>query len=177
MHISLRTFWKCLGMAVAPVLLSLCASNLAVAQSTYTSQLTGVVSDSSGAVIPGAKVTLTDEGTNIAANNVTNGSGIYLFTGVRPGSYSIRVEAPGLAVQERRGLTLAVSQSATLDFTMKPQVAAESVTVTDQAPLLDTGNASLGTDVTNEYVRDIPLSNRSMFGLVFLAGGVTETAG
>ena len=47
----------------------------------------------------------------------------------------------------------------------------------EQAPLFDTGNASLGTDVTNEYVRDIPLSNRSMFGLVFLAGGVTETAG
>ena len=52
-----------------------------------------------------------------------------------------------------------------------------SVTVTDQAPLLDTGNASLGTDVTNEYVRDIPLINRSFFGLVFLSGGVTETAG
>jgi hypothetical protein len=135
------------------------------------------VSDASGAVIPGAKVTLTDEGTNIAANNVTNGSGIYLFTGVRPGSYTIRVEVAGLTPQERKGLTLAVSQSATLDFTLKPQAAAEVITVTEQAPLLDTGNASLGTDVTNEYVRDIPLSNRSMFGLVFLAGGVTETAG
>ena len=49
--------------------------------------------------------------------------------------------------------------------------------MTEQAPLLDTGNAALGTDVTNEYVRDIPLINRSMFGLVFLAGGVTETTG
>src|SRR2546422_8127492 len=48
--------------------------------------------------------------------------------------------------------------------------------VTTQAPLLDTADASLGTDVTNEYVRDIPLTNRSFFGLVFLAGGVTETA-
>ena len=177
MHISLRSFRKYLGMALALVFLSLCVSNPVAAQSTYTSQLTGVVADSSGAVIPGAKVTLTDEGTDIAANNVTNGSGIYLFTNVRPGSYTIRVEAAGLGVQERKALTLAVSQSATLNFTLTPQVASESVTVTDQAPLLDTGNASLGTDVTNEYVRDIPLSNRSMFGLVFLAGGVTETAG
>jgi hypothetical protein len=167
---------KCSGLLVL-LLLSLYGVDQAVAQSTYTSQLTGTVSDSSGAVIPGAKVTLTDEGTNIASTNVTNGSGIYLFTNVRPGTYSIRVTAPNLATQERKGVTLAVSQSATLDFSLSPNAVSEVVTVTEQAPLLDTGNASLGTDVTNEYVRDIPLSNRSMFGLVFLAGGVSETAG
>src|SRR5208283_5581106 len=94
-----------------------------------------------------------------------------------PASYSIRVEAGGLKSQERKGLTLAVSQQATLDFVLSPGAVSETVTVTEQAPLLDTGNASLGTDVTNEYVRDIPLINRSMFGLVFLAGGVTETTG
>src|SRR5882724_13122578 len=103
MHIQLRRFRECWGLGLTLLLLSLCVSNRVAAQSTYTSQLTGVVNDSSGAVIPGAKVTLTDEGTNIAANNVTNGSGIYLFTGVRPGTYAIRVEAPGLAVQERKG--------------------------------------------------------------------------
>jgi hypothetical protein len=173
----MRTLLRSFRALSALFLVSLSVCSHVIAQSTYTSQLTGVVSDASGAVIPGAKVTLTDEGTNIAANNVTNGSGIYLFTNVRPGTYTIRVESSGLTTQERKGLTLAVSQSATLDFTLKPQAAAEVVTVTEQAPLLDTGNASLGTDVTNEYVRDIPLANRSMFGLVFLAGGVTETAG
>ena len=177
MRISGRIFGTCWATMLAVLVLNFGVRNQAAAQSTYTSQLSGVVSDSSGAVIPGAKVTLTDEGTNITANSVTNGSGIYLFTGVRPGTYTVRVEAPGLAPQERKGATLAVSQSATLDFSLKPQGATESITVTEQAPLLDTGNASLGTDVTNEYVRDIPLSNRSMFGLVFLAGGVTETAG
>ena len=91
--------------------------------------------------------------------------------------YSIRVEAPNLAPQERHDLALAVSQQATLDFTLTPTAVTESVTVTGQPPLLDTGNASLGTDVTNEYVRDIPLPDRSFFGLVFLSGGVTETAG
>src|ERR1043166_8281554 len=173
----LSRFDKCWLLAAMVFVLPLTLTHEVAAQSTYTFQLSGVVSDGSGAVIPGAKVTLTDEGTNIAANNVTNGTGIYQFTNVRPGTYTIRVEAPNLTPQERKGLTLAVSQSATLDFTLKPQAAAEVVTVTEQAPLLDTGNASLGTDVTNEYVRDIPLANRSMFGLVFLAGGVTETAG
>src|SRR5690349_17642917 len=121
MRVLLPSFHKCWVSVLAVFILSLGLINEGVAQSTYASQRRGVVSDGSGAVIPGAKVTLTDEGTNISANNVTNGSGIYLFTGVRPGTYSIRVESAGLAPQERKGLTLAVSQSATLDFTLKPQ--------------------------------------------------------
>src|SRR6185369_9406879 len=143
MKVLLPCFRKCLVPVLAVFILSLGLIHEGVAQSTYTSQLTGVVSDSSGAVIPGAKVTLTDEGTNIAANSITNGSGIYLFTGVRPGAYTIRVESPGLAPQERKSLTLAVSQSATLNFTLRPSAASEVVNVTEQAPLLDTGNASL----------------------------------
>ena len=147
------------------------------AQSTYTAQLSGTVTDASGGVIPGAKMVLTDEGTGVATTSTTDARGIYVFLGVRPSTYTLRVEAPGLASQERKGLTLAVSQQANVDFVLTPGTVAETITVTAQAPLLDTGNASLGTDVTNEYVRDIPLINRSMFGLVFLAGGVTETTG
>ena len=147
------------------------------AQSTYTAQLTGVVTDASGGVVPGARVTLTDEATSVSQSYATDGRGVYVFTGIRPGTYTIRVEAPNLAPRERKGMVLAVSQQATLDFTLSPRSVSESVTVTGETPLLDTGNASLGTDVTNEYVRDIPLPDRSFFGLVFLAGGVTETAG
>ena len=147
------------------------------AQSTYTAQLTGVVTDASGGVVPGAKVTLTDQATNVSQSYGTDGRGVYVFTGIRPGTYDIRVQAPNLATRERKGMVLAVSQQATLDFTLSPSTVSESVTVTGETPLLDTGNASLGTDVTNEYVRDIPLPDRSFFGLVFLSGGVTETAG
>jgi len=146
-------------------------------QATYTSQLTGVVSDSTGGVIPGAKVTLTDQATGVSQTFTTDSRGIYVFTGIRPATYSIQVEAPDLAPQERRGVVIAVSQQATIDFTLSPGQVKQSVNVTAQVPLLDTGDASLGTDVTNEYVRDIPLPDRSFFGLVFLSGGVTETAG
>jgi hypothetical protein len=123
----------------------------ASAQSTYTAQLSGVVSDSSGAVIPGAKVILTDEGTRVGTTSVTDARGIYVFTGVRPSTYTIHVEAAGLASQEHKALALAVSQEATLNFTLTPGTVSETVSVTTQAPLLDTGNAALGTDVTNEY--------------------------
>jgi len=156
--------------------ISLCPLTI-LGQSTFTAQLTGVVTDATGAVIPGAKVTLTDEATSVATTSTTDSRGIYVFTGIRPATYGIRVETAGMKPRERKGLILAVSQQATVDFTMSPGSISESVTVTAEAPLLDTASATLGTDVTNEYVRDIPLANRSFFGLVFLAGGVTESAG
>ena len=170
----------CLGLAILP--LSFCFFDLLLlapsrAQSTYTAQLTGVVKDSSGAVIPGAKVTLTDEATNIPMFGVTDSRGIYVFTGLRPTTYSLRAEAAGFASQERKGVVLAVDQQATLDFVLNPGAVAETVTVTEEPPLLDTGNATLGTDVTNEYLKELPLLNRDTLGLVFLAGGVTETTG
>jgi Carboxypeptidase regulatory-like domain/TonB dependent receptor len=174
MYFVLRNVFRLLFLLV---LAGLWAATPAAAQSSYTAQLTGVVMDTTGGVIPGAKVTLRDEGTGVATTFSTDSRGIYVFTGVRPAIYTLRAEAPNLAAQERKGLALAVSQQATVDFKLSPVSQAESVTVTDQAPLLDTGDASLGTDVTNEYVRDIPLINRSYFGLVFLAGGVTETTG
>lgn len=147
------------------------------AQSTYTAQLTGVVTDSSGGVIASAKVTLIDQATNVPLTTATNEKGIFALTGLRPATYTIRVEAPNFGTQEKKGVVLGVSQEAKIDFALSPAAVSETVTVTNEAPLLDTGNASLGTDVTNEYVRDIPLPDRSFFGLVFLAGGVTETAG
>jgi len=168
---------KRFGIVLFLLLGILILAGTAAAQSTYTAQLTGVVTDSSGGVIPGAKVTLTEEATNVASTHDTDGRGVYVFTGIRPSTYTIRVDAPSMNPQERKGVILAVSQQATLDFTLAPRGVAETVTVTEQAPLLDTGSATLGTDVTNEYVKDIPLINRSMFGLVFLAGGVTETSG
>ena len=146
-------------------------------QATYTAQLSGVVTDSSGGVVPGAKVILIDDATNIAATTVTDDHGTYVFTGLRPATYTLRIEATNFAAMERKNVVLAVSQQANINVVVAPGSVSTSVTVTTQTPLLDTANASLGTDVSNEYVRDIPLTNRSYFGLVFLAGGVTETAG
>jgi len=159
------------------ILIFLAAPHFLHAQANYTAQLSGTVTDTSGGVVPGARVTITDDATNIPATAVTGDRGEYVLTGLRPATYTFRVEANNFSAVERKGLVLAVNQRATLDVTVTPGSVSASITVTTQAPLLDTADASLGTDVTNEYVRDIPLTNRSFFGLVFLAGGVTETAG
>jgi hypothetical protein len=75
-----------------------------VAQATYTAQPTAVVTDASGGVVPGAKVTLTDEETNVGQTFLTDGRGIFVFTGIRPAAYTIRVAAAGFSSHERNGI-------------------------------------------------------------------------
>ena len=74
-------------------------------------------------------------------------------------------------------MVLAVDQQTTLNFTLSPGAVTTAVEVNTTAPLLDTESSTLGTEVTNEYIKDIPLPGRNFFGLAFLSGGVTETAG
>src|SRR5580658_5472320 len=149
----------------------------AAAQGSYRAQLRGVVSDATGAVINNANVTITDAGTNISRAAHTDEKGEYYFTGLRPSTYAAKVQIPGFRAEERTGVVLAVDQEATLNFALRPASVSEKVEVTTTAPLLDTQNATLGTDITSEYVKQIPLINRDFFGLTFLAGGVTEVAG
>ncbi|MGA8430265.1 MAG: TonB-dependent receptor [Candidatus Sulfotelmatobacter sp.] len=152
-------------------------ATLCFAQGSYRAQLRGTVSDASGAVIANAAVTITNTGTNISSAARTDEKGEYYFTGLRPSMYSVKVEAPGFRIAERTDVVLAVDQEGTLNFTMTPANINEQIQVTTSAPLLDTESATLGTDVTNEYIKNIPLPNRNFFGLTFMAGGVTEVAG
>jgi hypothetical protein len=146
-------------------------------QASYTAQVRGIVTDQSGAVVQHATVTVTNVGTNISKTVKTDDAGLYTVTGLRPATYSIKVEATNFQIEERNNVVLQVTQQTTIDFTLKPPGVMEKIEVTAALPTLDTESAAIGTDITNEYVRDIPLYNRSFFGLTFLAGGVTETTG
>ncbi|MGA9040094.1 MAG: TonB-dependent receptor [Terriglobales bacterium] len=150
---------------------------LATAQGGYQAQVRGVITDATGAVVPNATVTITDVGTNISHTSKTDNSGEYLLRALRPTTYTVKAEAPGFQAVEKKDVVLAVDQETSLNFTLHAAGATTEVLVTETAPLLDTENATIGTDITNEYVKDIPLYNRSFFGLAFLSGGVTETAG
>ncbi len=162
---------------ILAVCLSASLTTVAAAQGSYRAQLRGVVSDATGAVIRNATVTITDTGTDIANVAHTDDKGEYYFTGLRPTTYSVRVEMGGFRGEERTGVVLAVDQQATLNFTLTPAGVSEKIEVSTAAPLLDTDNATLGTDITSEYVHELPLMNRDFFGLTFLAAGVTEVAG
>jgi hypothetical protein len=147
------------------------------AQGAYRAQLRGVVSDATGAVVAHAKVTIRDVGTNIASSALTDDKGSYFFTDLRPSTYAVKVEASGFRAAERTGVVLAVDQESSLNFRLDIAGASTSIVVTAAPPLLDTDNATLGTDITSEYVKELPLINRSFFGLMFLSAGVTEVAG
>ncbi|MFZ0285331.1 MAG: TonB-dependent receptor [Terriglobales bacterium] len=146
-------------------------------QASYQAQIRGVVSDSSGAVMPDATITITEVGTNVSQTVKSDGSGEYVLRALRPSTYAVKAEAPGFRPVEQKDVVLAVGQETSLNFTLHPAGSSTEVQVTETAPLLDTQSAGLGTDVTNEYVKEIPLLNRNFFGLVFLNAGVSETAG
>ena len=166
---------RAFSVAILTTLLLL--ANVAWGQASYTAQVRGTVKDQSGALVMQATVTITNDATGIPAKAQTDDHGMYILTGLRPAVYTIKAEGAGFRATEQRNVVLQVDQQTTIDFTLHPLGVITTVEVTEAAPLLDTENAAMSTDVTNEYVRDIPLYNRSMFGLVYLAGGVTETTG
>jgi len=159
---------------IASILFLFCGISVVFAQGSYTAQIRGIVTDQSGAVVAHAKVIFTDDDTGVSASAETNQNGLYVVNGLRPAKYSAKTEAAGFRPIDQRDIVLAVSQQATLNFTLKPLSVMETVTVTQSAPLLDTGGASLGTEVTNEFISRMPLANRDVTKLVYLSAGVTE---
>jgi hypothetical protein len=164
--------------AVLLSLVTILSSGVLVwAQGSYRAQLRGVVSDPTGAAVANATVTIRNTGTNISSSAQTDAKGSYYFTGLTPASYVVTAEAAGFRSAERTGVVLAVDQESSLNFKLEVAGAMATMTVTSTQPLLDTDNATLGTDITSEYVKELPLINRSFFGLMFLSAGVTEVAG
>src|SRR5258708_10942141 len=146
-------------------------------QASYQAEIGGIVPDSSGALVPNATVTLTELGICVDHVAHTDASGSYILRALRPSNYALKVEAPGFQAAEQRAIVLQSNQQTSLNFTLRPAGTSTKLEVTEAAPLLDTQSSSLGTDVTNQYVKEIPLLNRNFFGLVFLNAGVSETAG
>ena len=166
------------GFRISILILGLCCFiHPSSAQSNDQAQIRGTVSDSSGAVIPHAGITLTDVGTNVSQKTVSNDHGLYVFTGLPASNYRMMIEAPGFGPVQKPGIVLAVNQQTTLDVTLVPAAANTNVTVESVPVLLDADNATLGTDVGEKYLTQVPLENRDPFGLAFLAAGVTESAG
>ena len=174
MRVDMGRPWSVAGCVALAFLL---ISTAVWGQASYTAQIRGVVTDQSGAVVPNATITITNDATGIPTVAHSDDRGQYILTGLRPAVYTIKTEAAGFRAVESKNVVLQVAQQTTIDFTLHPLGVITTVEVTTAAPLLDTESASLGTDVTNEYVRDIPLYGRNPFQLVFLAGGVTETTG
>jgi hypothetical protein len=136
-----------------------------------TTSLRGVVKDPSGAVVPGAKVTLTNAATGQILSGASNNAGEYSFTQIPPAHYTIDVTAPGFGDQKKTA-ELIVDQPATIDFTMTVQSAATVVNVSAEAQTLNTTDASLGGSMNNTLIQALPSETRNVPDLLSLEPGV-----
>ncbi len=143
----------------------------------YGGSLTGVATDPSGAVIPGANVVLTDDEKGFKYKAATDSEGRYILRNLPPGKYSLTVTAEGMRPHTQSRITLTVGQNAQADAHFELQGTAEAVSVTETAPLLQTQDASTGQLVNQKFINDLPLTSRSVFNLALIAPGVTQAAG
>jgi len=139
--------------------------------------ITGVVQDVSNAVIPGVQVTLTDTDTGLVLQSKANGSGIYIFTPIKIGNYKISATSDGFATTTRENLHLDLEQRLNVVLVLKPGAVTETVTVTDEIPLLQTQEGSVGQVINTESLNDTPLNGRNWVYIAQLTAGVTPPFG
>lgn len=159
--------WKLFVVAVLAALL--------VSQSwgqTTTGTILGVVSDESGARIPGVAVTITNLETGAVRTIVTDGAGRYRAPNLPLGQYEVKTELSGFRTAVRSGLQLTVGAEIVLDLSLTVGAVNEQVEVSGEAPLVETTNATVSGLVTDQQVRDLPLNGRSFENLIFLQAGV-----
>ena len=143
------------------------------AQAQDQGRLVGTVSDDSGAVIPGAALTLTNQATGVASTAESNASGAYTFPYVAPGMYTLAVEYEGFKSASVTGITLETGFTRTANVTMEVGQLTEVVTVEATTPLLDSATSSVGQFIERTTVFNMPVQSRRSASLVRLMGNIT----
>lgn len=139
-----------------------------------TGTILGSVKDTTGAVIPGAQVTLTNTGTGRTQVQKTGASGEYTFSPIQIGHYSVSAQIKGFQRVEHTNVTVQVQQSVVVNFLLPPGEITQTIAVTSEPPLLQTQNASVGQVIGQRSINDLPLNGRNFTFLAQLAAGVTQ---
>jgi hypothetical protein len=139
-----------------------------------TGTILGTVKDPTGAVIPDAKVTITNQGTAEQVTTMTREDGTYIVTPLKIGSYRIRVEHAGFKTEENAAFELNIQQHAVIDFQLQTGTTSETVQVTSQVALLQTQSATVGQVIGAREVENTPLNGRDWTMLATLTPGVTQ---
>jgi Carboxypeptidase regulatory-like domain/TonB dependent receptor len=160
------------GLFFAALLLAVFAALGSTAWGQTNASLRGTVTDQSGGVVVGAKVTLINTGTGIARTLTTGTEGAYLFDLVQVGNYRVTVEKPGFATFVQEGITLELNQNGRLDVPLKVGHEAQTVEVTGNVAQVDTTSAVLGKVEDERAIRDLPLLDRDTLQLGLLQAGV-----
>jgi hypothetical protein len=144
------------------------------AQGGESTQILGIVEDSTGAVIPGVTVTATHLATGQTRKTITGDSGTYVFPLMTPGEYKVRAEMTGFKTDVRTGLILQLNQKARVDFQLQVGAVSESVEVSAKGVILHTDDATMGNVVEQKRIVDLPLNGRNFANLAGLMPGVIK---
>jgi hypothetical protein len=140
-----------------------------------TGSISGSVTDEKGGLIPNATVTVRNVGTSETRTAQTDDSGRYRFESLPTGAYEVMVEAGNFAKYVRTGITLVVDQKAVIDVEMTPKGVQETVTVTENASLLNTSNAEVGVRFDERRISELPLAtNRNVYNVALSAAGISQ---
>lgn len=154
------------------LLLALIVPGRLSAQGT-TGSITGTVTDPSGAVVPGATVTVKQIETNAVKTISTSDAGTYMVTQLQPGHYNVKVEKAGFKASTQSGITLVIDQTALINMQLTVGSQAEVVEVTSTGPVIQTEDSSVGQVIDSQAIQNTPLNGRlSVMGLIALAPGM-----
>jgi len=168
----MRSFRICLALIVLLV-----STSAMFGQAGATGTILGTVTDSSGAIIPNVKVTVTNTATNSSFKTVTSSAGDFYAPSLSPGTYSVSAEAKGFEKSVTTGFVLAVDQKVRIDLALKPGAVTDTVEVTAQAVELDTDSAALSQLVSQQQVEELPLDGRNFLQLLFIGAGAVTIGG
>src|SRR5579884_3808903 len=161
--------------AACVLLFCLLGSN---ASAQFNARLQATITDSTGAVVPGVNVTLANKETSKSQTVKSDNSGVYSFSALAPGTYSLKAELQGFNTRAQDNITIAAEQSQSVNLTLQPGEVTQSVSVTvPTVASLDTENANIGTELSNDQVTRLPQFARDPYDLLMLSPNVTMDAG
>ncbi|HEX3437649.1 MAG TPA: carboxypeptidase regulatory-like domain-containing protein, partial [Pseudacidobacterium sp.] len=141
-----------------------------------TGVLVGTVLDASGAAVPNANITVINQGTSVTNKMITGAQGFYTFPNLVPGRYSVTVEAAGFKTLISKDNVVEVEKTTRVDLTLSPGAVSQQVTVTGQAPLVETTTSDIGSIIDLRQINNLPVNGRLFQTLMFLAPGTTPAA-
>src|SRR5262245_59997748 len=150
-------------------------ASLSVAQRT-TATFAGIVTDPTSAVLPGATVQLINEGTNAATEKVTGETGEFLFDYVPVGTYTLKISMPGFRTFESRAIPLGAAQNVRRTYALEVGAITDNVTVTGEAPLVNTLSPEQRVNMDTLEVRTLPMINRDITSILNIGTGLTTRA-
>ena len=167
--------WALLWVFAATLLIA--SPRFAHSQGGGTGTILGTVTDSSGAVVPGAKVLVKNTGTNITYSTETSSAGDYSAPSLNPGPYTVTVESPSFQKAVTDTITLAVDQKVRIDVHMKPGAASDTITVEAAGVQLDTDSAELSSQIGAKQMNALPLNGRNFMTLLLVGAGAVTVGG